>query len=298
MQPCFVASACIDMCIADISSKTSANGKASNATNWGVTLGSISVFISLLGGSMTIPFLQSQRDSLSCDALCYGTMQSARSGLTLVGSVFVGRLSDRLGRKVCLYIGLAASLLSYAIAVNFNSLDGMRMAMVPSSLLNQNFNVLKALFADYNADGVESERASALGRLGMAVGVSFMIGPVIGTTFLSNYRQANLAALCLTLLAGVFLYILPEPQIKRTASQQSLEAEIEESLKKEKGGILSFLYLPAAQTPGAKLLFFMRCGMALAFNIFMTIWTVSLKERFNFAPRDHAFFMGWVSRVK
>lgn len=244
---------------------------------------------------MTYPFLQSQRDSLGCDALCYGTMQSARSGLTLVGSVFVGRLSDRLGRKTCLYIGLAASVLSYAISVNFNSLEGMRLAMVPSSLLNQNFNVLKALFADYNSGGLESERASALGRLGMAVGISFMIGPVIGTTFLSNYKQANIAALCLTLLAGVFLFLLPEPVIKRSASQQSLEAELEESVKKEKGGILSFLYLPAAQTPGARLLFFMRCGMALAFNIFMTIWTVSLKERFNFAPRDHAFFMGWVS---
>jgi MFS family permease len=34
--------------------------------------------------------------------------------------------------------------------------------------------------------------------------------------------------------------------------------------------------------------------MALAFNIFMTVWTVSLKERFQFGPRDHAFFMGWV----
>lgn len=280
------------MCIPDSSSK--AEAKRSNATNWGVTLGSISVFVSLLGASMTFPFLQSQRDLLSCDALCYGTMQSLRSGLTLVGSVFVGRLSDRLGRKVCLYIGLAASVLQYSISVNFNSLDGMRMAMVPSSLLNQNFNVLKALFADYNSNGVESERASALGRLGMAVGVSFMIGPVIGTTFLSNYREANLAALCLTLVAGVFLYLLPEPEIRRSPSQQSLEADIEDSLKKEKKSILSFLYLPAAQTPGARLLFFMRCGMALAFNIFMTIWTVSLKERFNFAPRDHAFFMGWV----
>ena len=169
--------------------------------------------------------------------------------------------------------------------------------MVPSSLLNQNFNVLKALFADYNTGGLESDQASALGRLGMAVGVSFMIGPVIGTSFLSNYRQANLAALCLTLVAGVFLYLLPEPKIKRSASQNSLEEDIKNG-KKQKGGILSFLYLPAAQTPGARLLFFMRCGMALAFNIFMTIWTVSLKQRFNFAPRDHAFFMGWVRKEK
>ena len=285
------------MCIQDSSTKTSSDGKGRTETNWGVTLGSISVFISLLGASMTFPFLQAQRDSLGCDALCYGTMQSARSGLTLVGSVFVGRLSDRLGRKVCLYIGLAASVLSFTISCNFNSLDGMRMAMVPSSLLNQNFNVLKALFADYNTGGLESDQASALGRLGMAVGVSFMIGPVIGTSFLSNYRQANLAALCLTLVAGVFLYLLPEPKIKRSASQNSLEEDIKNG-KKQKGGILSFLHLPAAQTPGARLLFFMRCGMALAFNIFMTIWTVSLKQRFNFAPRDHAFFMGWVRKEK
>jgi hypothetical protein len=38
----------------------------------------------------------------------------------------------------------------------------------------------------------------------------------------------------------------------------------------------------------------MRCLMALAFSIFMTVWTVSLKQRFSFGARDHAFFMGWV----
>jgi hypothetical protein len=186
-------------------------------------------------------------------------------------------------------IGLIASLLSFAISINYNSIDGMRMAMIPSSLLNQNFNVLKALFADYNSGGLESDRASALGRLGMAVGISFMIGPLIGTTFFSTYRQANLAALCFTLVAGVFLYLLPEPQ-----NVKAIEVEKKGEKKVENNGILSFLNLPSAQTPGARLLFFMRCNMALAFNIFMTIWTVSLKKRFDFAPRDHAMFMGWV----
>jgi MFS family permease len=98
----------------------------------------------------------------------------------------------------------------------------MRLAMIPSSLLNQNFNVLKALFADYNAGGLESDRASALGRLGMAVGISFMIGPLIGTTFFSTYRQANLAALCFTLVAGVFLVLLPEPKIRTVENEKEV----------------------------------------------------------------------------
>ena len=61
-------------------------------------LGALSVFVSMLGASLTFPFLQAQRDSLGCDALCYGSLSSARSALSLIGSAIIGRLSDRVGR--------------------------------------------------------------------------------------------------------------------------------------------------------------------------------------------------------
>ena len=34
--------------------------------------------------------------------------------------------------------------------------------------------------------------------------------------------------------------------------------------------------------------------MGIAYHVFATIWTVTLKERFDFGPKDHAYFMGWV----
>lgn len=138
------------------------------SANTGIIYGSISVFISILGAALTFPFLQAQRDSMGCDALCYGSMQSARSGLSLIGNVFVGRMSDRFGRIPMLWVGLAASLSSYTINYFGNSVEAMWLSMIPSSLLNQNFTVSKALFGDYNteAGGVESDRASAMGRLG------------------------------------------------------------------------------------------------------------------------------------
>jgi len=148
-------------------------------TSNGILYGSISVFISILGAALTFPFLQAQRDSLGCDALCYGSMQSARSGLSLIGNVFIGRMSDRFGRIPMLWIGLAASLASYTINFFGNSVDAMWLSMLPSSLLNQNFTVSKALFGDYNteAGGVESDRASSMGRLGKCSFLLFLLLP-------------------------------------------------------------------------------------------------------------------------
>eukprot|EP01041_Mallomonas_annulata_P007280 gene7280-14841_t len=272
----------------DILSKKEDYSKRSISHN-GVLFGSISAFVSILGAAITFPFLQSRRDDLNCDALCYGTMQSTRSGLTLVGAFVVGRLSDKFGRSKILWLGIFSSLLSYILNWRGETITEMWISMIPSSLLNQNFSVLKALFADYNEErgGTESERASSMGRLGMAVGFGFMIGPVLGTTFLKNYSQATAAAFCLTLLSGIFIMWLPTPHVKH--------ADVSSKSKRASShSILSLLSLPAAKSKGAQLLFVMRCLMALAFNIFMTVWTVSVKQRFEFGPRDHAYFMGWV----
>ncbi len=384
-----------------------------NASHIGITIGSISVFISFFGASLTFPFLQAHRDKLECDALCYGSMNSLRSGLSLVGAVLVGRLSDRLGRKVALWIGCASSLVSYLINWSSLSLSGLWMSMIPSSLLNQNYSVLKALFADYNAEvnGTESQRAAAMGRIGMSVGLAFMVGPALGATIFKSYSQAIQAAMILSIISGILISCLPSTKknndnsnndsinnyntdddtnnsnsnsssssgnsnnnidnndindkinssssakkMKRRGSSNSLmsifngcmKPEIDkndlplqedlqrqrmndeqnnnngnnnnindnnnsssdsndssntdtvsnntsnDSINDKKGGLLSFLSIAAAQTPGARLLFFMRSMMGLAFHIFMTVWTVSLKSRFDFGPTDHAYFMGWV----
>lgn len=181
----------------------------------------------------------------------------------------------------------------------------MWLALIPSSLLNQNYNVLRALFSDYNAEsgGSEKDRASAMGRLGMAVGVAFMLGPVLATTFLKDYSQATATAFGLTVCSGIFLALLPTPKAKTlTASAQVSSSSLAATKENKNSGnksnstasFLSFWSLPAAQSNGARLLFFMRLLMTLAFSIFMTVWTVSLKSRFNFGPKDHAYFMGWV----
>ena len=160
----------------------------------GVLLGSLAQFVSILGASLTFPFLQSQRDMLKCDALCYGSMQSARSALSLIGSVIAGRLSDKMGRLHVLWIGIICSLVSYTINYASPTILAMWISMIPSAL-NQNWSVLKALFADYSSQegGDEKKRAVAVGRLGMAVGISFMVSFCLSPCALFLADEGNLS---------------------------------------------------------------------------------------------------------
>ena len=185
------------------------SNKSKKSSGNGILYGSLAVFISLLGAAITFPFLQSKRDELGCDALCYGSMQSVRSCLSLIGSFLVCRLSDRFGRSTMLWIWTFSSLLSYFINLRGTLMFEIWLSMIPSSLLNQNFSVSKALFADYNEEnnGSESDRASAMGRLGMAVGVAFTVGPVLGTTILKKYSQALIVAITMTLISNIFIFL-------------------------------------------------------------------------------------------
>lgn len=58
--------------------------------------------------------------------------------------------------------------------------------------------------------------------------------------------------------------------------------------------LLSFLDSSAARSPAALFLMTIRVCMALAFHIFSTIWTVSLKKRFDFGPKQHGQFMSFI----
>lgn len=210
--------------------------------HWGIALGSLAAFTAALGAACTFPFMQSQRDKTGCDALCYGSMQSTRSGLTLLGSIGIGRLSDVIGRKNTLLLGLLASIASYAILLSDEtSLVSMWYAMLPAAL-NQNFSVLKALFADYNFDRSEAERSAAMGRLGMMLGLSFMVGPAVGATFMPSYRYANMSALILTTLSGAAYSLLPSPPTG--ASKNTIQDK-----PKSTGWntLLQFMSVPAAR---------------------------------------------------
>lgn len=248
-------------------------------------LGSVSVVLLVLSFSLTMPHLQSRRDSLGCDTMCYGSYTSARSLLSLVGSAIMGRFSDSSAnaRKICLMVGSVGSLVGMVIAGSTYSIEGMWLSMIPGALFQQNFSILKALLSDFSTS--DSDRTSSVGMLGMAVGLAFMAGPLTGATLLKNYEQANGLGIVFCILSGVMITMLPTPTFIKPTSKSG---------KNPASGVLSFFNVKAARSPAAVLFMAIRTCMAMAFHVYQTIWTVSLKERFSFGPADHGKFMSFI----
>jgi hypothetical protein len=287
------------MC-APTSSGPSAAADASVATRRGFLYGVLSLFFAVTAGSATMGHNQSRRDSLGCDSMCIGSMTSARSTLTLLGATLIGKLSDstrldKLGgaRKFVLLLGIAASGLELLVTSQATMITHLWISMIPSALLNHNFTVLKALFGDYHSSSATAaERAGSVGKLGMAAGFAFMLGPLASSTFLSTYSEAAMFSAFSLCLALVFVCLLPAPKNTQEKSTETKDHTTEKPPSLWRKLVPDFV--PAARTPPALFIMTARLCMVLAFHIFQTIWTVVLKQRFNFGPKEYGRYFGFI----
>ncbi len=271
----------------------------SNYRLWGAS----SLALVVIASSLIMPHMQGQRDELGCDSLCLGSMTSARSALTLVGSALVGHLSDSHSwfsynyfggsRKMWLLLGIVASALSLWLSQSAASISDLWISMIPAALFQQNFNVLKALFADYNdaLQSTASERAANVGLLGMAVGLAFMLGPLAGAVMLTNYKDASQGSFVCLVLAAWMVVQLPTPPAHLPNATSSIQRKL---LPSTSGFFRSFNVPSTTLSPPAIFLMAVRVCMALSYQVFQTIWTLALKERFHFGPSDYGKFMSFI----
>ena len=241
-------------------------------------LAAASLGLLLLASSLTLPYQPSRREALGCDALCYGSLTSARSLLSLLGSAIVGRLSDLWSRRWILAVGVLAAAGTLWGTHRATQASHLWWALVPS-VLQQNMTVLKAVLA--SCPTIKQEQAAGL--LGMSAGLSMMVGPFAGVSLLQDETQATWMGL--VCLAGSLACILQLPATNRVATKKK-----DDNLKKSSVWNLA----GPLQSPAARFLVVVRLLSALAFNIYQTIWTLALRERFAFGPADYGRFFSVV----
>ena len=313
------------------STSTTAQLNAQQKLAKGTLYACISITLLITGLAVTFPLLQSRRDELQCDSLCYGSMTSVRSALTLVGTAIIGKLSDKngtilartlgtlgkgseaSGRRACLHLGTIASLVGLLISVTMHSLQGLWLSMIPSALLSHNFDIYKSLLSEFHNDIEQAEeqvnkgekedtkkkqnkdassRSGSVGKLGMSAGISFMIGPSLAAFTSPTFQSAAYFAIVCALASWAVIFYLPLP-----SSTPRAKSNDDDSTQKKQKSEFALMNLIKLQTPKAKAamtLLVIRLNMALAFHIFNTVWPASLKARFAFGPSDHARFMSYI----
>jgi DHA1 family tetracycline resistance protein-like MFS transporter len=166
----------------------------------------IIVFTSLIGVGIVIPLLPFFGENVGATPMQITLLMAVFSLGQFLASPLWGWLSDRMGRKPVLVITTAGSIGAYVLLGFADSVASLMFARLLAGLMAGNVVVAFAVVSDTT---MGTERSVAMGHLGAAVAVGFMIGPAIGgllagvDTAATDFRLIALVAGGMSLLSLV-----------------------------------------------------------------------------------------------
>lgn len=132
--------------------------------------------------------------SLGADRLVVGFVLSAYALAYVVASPLWGRVSDRLGRRSALGVGM---LVSSIVVLLFTFVSDPELLIVIALLLgfgSASFWIVPtAIVADLYAS---QEMGKALGKVGMFQGIGFIVGPFLGGFLVEQLNYLNVFYIC------------------------------------------------------------------------------------------------------
>ncbi len=142
----------------------------------------LTIFLDLLGFGLVLPFLAAEARSTFHISAFTGTLLSAvYSAMQFLFIPVWGRLSDRVGRRPVLVWSVFATAIGMAglgFALVFGaSIGWLFAARIFSGIATANLGTASAYIADVTKP---EDRAKGMGVIGVAIGLGFIIGPIVG----------------------------------------------------------------------------------------------------------------------
>ena len=169
------------------------------------------VFIDLIGFGIVLPLLQFWGRDLGASGFKVGLIIASFSIMQFLFAPFWGRLSDRFGRRPILLISLLGSTLSYVLFANSHSWIELLISRCFAGFCGANIAVAQAYIADITPP---EKRSKGMGMIGMAFGLGFILGPVIGGITVGQTHAYGAAGWIASGLCGInflmAIFLLPE----------------------------------------------------------------------------------------
>mgnify|MGYP001151435326 FL=1 len=242
------------------------------------------VLVNMLAFGIVIPLLPYLADRTGASETQIGLLVAAYPLAQLVGAPLLGRLSDRYGRKPILLVSIFGTAVGFVVLALANSLLLLFVARIIDGLTGGNINVAQAYIADVTD---HSERGKAMGLIGAAFGLGFVIGPVTGG-LLSGISYAAPAwvgaAISMFNLIAVTL-LLPE----------SLSTEARARLVALKRKVFDIAVLRHAVThPRVGPILTIRAVTGVSFAMFETVFSLWALAALGFSASQTGMFLGYI----
>jgi MFS transporter, DHA1 family, tetracycline resistance protein len=240
----------------------------------------LTVFLDLVGFGIVLPLLPVFSEEMGASGFLIGVIMASFSLMQFIFAPWWGRLSDRIGRRPVLLVSLAFSALSYAIFAIGSGMTGeaglwvLLGSRVAAGICGANISVAQAYIADITPPENRSKR---MGLIGMAFGLGFIFGPVLGGVSLKWFGVTGPGWVATAFCAVNFLLalvILPESRKPNGehAPQRPRFAQWMHTLSQPKVGLLIWLFFLAT----------------FAFTCFETTLGLLVAKNFGLHPKQDA----------
>jgi DHA1 family tetracycline resistance protein-like MFS transporter len=220
-----------------------------------------------------------------------GTAFVSFSVMQFLATPLLGRLSDLVGRRPVLWISLMGSALGYLILAATGRFEWVLAARVLDGITGGNISVAQAAMADITP---VKDRSKAMGLIGAAFGLGFVLGPFLGGTLAASHLGLRLAsehgwnlpflvAGGLSLLASLLVIAwLPE----------TLSADARKAARQEESR--GHALLIALERPGMPQLLAIALLAMTGFAMMEGTYSLLVNQRFNFGEREVGYLFGFI----
>ncbi|MHC5010222.1 MAG: MFS transporter [Planctomycetota bacterium] len=245
----------------------------------------LTVVIDLLGFGLVLPLLPLYAKDYDASGAVIGLLFASFSGMQFLFSPFWGRLSDKVGRRPIIIVGLCGSIASYVLFALAHDLPEPLTVLFVSRILAGVFGGTITTAYAYVADVTPvEERGRGMALIGAAFGIGFTIGPAIGGLGhdLLGPMGPGFIAAGFSLVALAFaVFRLPEPERHDVARQ---------------GAWIRFgAYARAFRVEGVPPILLLTFIATFAFALFESTLALLAKERFEgWGPRSNGLLFSYI----
>jgi DHA1 family tetracycline resistance protein-like MFS transporter len=232
------------------------------------------MLMDVIGLSLLIPIAPYIVQRYSANAIHVTLLTVIYAAAQFIAAPFLGKISDRVGRRPVLLISVFGSAMGYVVFGVGGALWVLFLSRLIDGITAGNLSTATAYIADISAP---EERMKNFTLIGMAFGFGFILGPAIGSAFSQISVEAPaFAAAGLSLLSVVLgLFLLPE----------SLPRERRETTVLRTNDINPFASIgQMARKPGMARLFTVESLFTFAFNGVNAVLALYIVRKFNAQP--------------
>ncbi|KFU94345.1 Solute carrier family 22 member 18, partial [Chaetura pelagica] len=225
--------------------------------------------------------------SLGLDSVGFGYLQTTFGVLQLVGGPIFGRFADQFGTRAALILSCASGSAFFLLTSISSNIPLLFLSRLPAVFMHGVPGAQK-LITDLTSP---SQRADALGKLGLCFGVAIIIGSALGgvlSTKLGIYFPAYIGVvgnLINTMIAMVWIPLQAKPTSDHDVTEHSTS---------QSGSMFSIReILRLMKFPGVTEVFIVKVFAALPAGLFLIMFSVISMEFFGLEAVESGYLMSY-----